>query len=69
MEPERGGCVDVNECAQTVQPCTSNQFCVNKDGSYSCLGNVNNKNIFNLSDYYFWLSQWNPFSCFSNRMR
>lgn len=31
------GCVDLNECGSKTNPCTSNQFCVNNEGSYSCL--------------------------------
>lgn len=42
MRPEQGGCVDVDECASTTTEraatCTRNQFCVNNEGSYSCLG-------------------------------
>lgn len=41
MEPERGGCVDADECAAPVRPCSSNQFCVNNEGSHSCLGKMN----------------------------
>lgn len=37
MEPELGGCVDINECAKTSHGCTKNQFCVNNEGSYRCL--------------------------------
>lgn len=29
-------CVDVDECLEQ-DVCTSEQFCVNNDGSYSCL--------------------------------
>lgn len=31
------GCVDVNECFFKRSPCKRNEFCVNNDGSYSCL--------------------------------
>ncbi|XP_057341793.1 cysteine-rich with EGF-like domain protein 2 [Microplitis mediator] len=31
------GCVDVNECVKSEKYCPGNQFCVNKDGGYSCL--------------------------------
>lgn len=37
METE-GGCVDVDECATGTHKCTSNQFCVNSEGSAECLG-------------------------------
>jgi len=33
---EGKGCVDVNECLEQ-DVCTSQQFCVNNEGSYSCL--------------------------------
>ncbi|KAK9503967.1 hypothetical protein O3M35_010417 [Rhynocoris fuscipes] len=36
MDPERG-CLDIDECATLKQPCKSNEFCVNNDGSHSCL--------------------------------
>lgn len=38
LEPKRGGCIDIDECADPIQPCKVNQFCVNNEGSYSCLG-------------------------------
>lgn len=31
------GCVDVNECAASLPVCSSQQFCVNTEGSYKCL--------------------------------
>lgn len=31
------GCVDVNECFAKRSPCERNEFCVNNEGSYSCL--------------------------------
>lgn len=31
------GCVDINECAEG-SVCKTNQFCVNNEGSYKCLG-------------------------------
>lgn len=31
------GCVDIDECLRKIPPCKSNQFCVNNEGSYSCL--------------------------------
>ncbi|XP_037052339.1 cysteine-rich with EGF-like domain protein 2 isoform X2 [Bradysia coprophila] len=37
MQPELGGCVDIDECATIENTCTTNQFCVNSEGSYSCL--------------------------------
>lgn len=37
MEAENG-CVDVDECASGTHKCTSNQFCVNSEGSVECLG-------------------------------
>lgn len=38
MQPEEGGCVDIDECAENKANCTKNQFCVNNEGSFSCLG-------------------------------
>ena len=36
MESEKG-CLDINECI-TGSPCNNhNEFCVNNDGSYTCL--------------------------------
>lgn len=37
MDTEKG-CQDVNECATDKSPCKRSQFCVNNDGSYTCLG-------------------------------
>lgn len=37
MDPEKGGCIDIDECAIQKTPCSTNQFCVNTEGSYSCL--------------------------------
>lgn len=34
-DPEHG-CLDINECA-TLDPCKRNEFCINNDGSFSCL--------------------------------
>lgn len=31
------GCVDVNECLYKRPPCKRNEFCVNNEGSFSCL--------------------------------
>uniref|UniRef100_A0A0A9W637 Cysteine-rich with EGF-like domain protein 2 n=1 Tax=Lygus hesperus TaxID=30085 RepID=A0A0A9W637_LYGHE len=31
------GCLDLNECASQAPPCSKDEFCVNNDGSYSCL--------------------------------
>lgn len=31
------GCLDVNECVSESSPCKKNEFCVNNEGSYSCL--------------------------------
>ncbi|KAG8237903.1 hypothetical protein J437_LFUL017700 [Ladona fulva] len=36
MDSNRG-CVDVNECLLREPVCQKNQFCVNSEGSYSCL--------------------------------
>ncbi|XP_050077914.1 cysteine-rich with EGF-like domain protein 2 [Anopheles maculipalpis] len=36
MDAGRGGCVDVDECIKEA-PCSRQQFCVNNEGSYSCL--------------------------------
>lgn len=38
MQPELGGCVDVDECANGQHRCRQNQFCVNNEGSFTCLG-------------------------------
>jgi len=35
---EEVGCLDVNECLTTdSQVCRVNEFCVNTEGSYSCI--------------------------------
>lgn len=31
------GCLDLNECMTLVPACSTNQFCVNNEGSYTCL--------------------------------
>ncbi|XP_066995559.1 cysteine-rich with EGF-like domain protein 2 isoform X2 [Anabrus simplex] len=36
MDTEKG-CVDIDECFASTGACTKNQFCVNNDGSFSCL--------------------------------
>uniref|UniRef100_A0A1B6FV61 EGF-like domain-containing protein n=1 Tax=Cuerna arida TaxID=1464854 RepID=A0A1B6FV61_9HEMI len=36
MDSERG-CLDINECFASTTPCKRNEFCVNNEGSYSCL--------------------------------
>ncbi|KAJ9578009.1 hypothetical protein L9F63_025130, partial [Diploptera punctata] len=36
MDTEKG-CLDVNECFLNPTPCKRNEFCVNNDGSYTCL--------------------------------
>lgn len=36
MHPEHG-CFDINECVEESRICKQKQFCVNKEGSYSCL--------------------------------
>ncbi|XP_058818297.1 cysteine-rich with EGF-like domain protein 2 isoform X2 [Topomyia yanbarensis] len=36
MDSQRGGCTDINECI-TANTCTKHQFCVNNEGSFSCL--------------------------------
>jgi len=36
MDTEKG-CLDVNECFMNPNPCKKNEFCVNNDGSYTCL--------------------------------
>lgn len=30
-------CIDINECLETKNICTGNEFCVNNEGNYSCL--------------------------------
>lgn len=37
MQPELGGCVDVDECSAEKARCKGNQFCVNNEGSFTCL--------------------------------
>ncbi|XP_026477458.1 cysteine-rich with EGF-like domain protein 2 [Ctenocephalides felis] len=32
-----GGCMDINECVEVKNPCKVNEFCVNNEGSFSCL--------------------------------
>ncbi|XP_011298434.1 cysteine-rich with EGF-like domain protein 2 [Fopius arisanus] len=34
---ENQGCVDINECLESKKYCPGNQFCVNKEGNYTCL--------------------------------
>lgn len=36
METDRG-CIDINECLTHRTPCHLNEFCVNNEGSYTCL--------------------------------
>uniref|UniRef100_A0A1B6EBB1 EGF-like domain-containing protein n=1 Tax=Clastoptera arizonana TaxID=38151 RepID=A0A1B6EBB1_9HEMI len=36
MDTERG-CFDVNECILNKSPCKANEFCVNNEGSFTCL--------------------------------
>ncbi|XP_066982385.1 cysteine-rich with EGF-like domain protein 2 isoform X2 [Macrobrachium rosenbergii] len=36
MDTEHG-CVDVNECVTEKAPCKKNQFCINNEGTYTCL--------------------------------
>lgn len=31
------GCLDINECVTLLHACSSSQFCVNNEGSYTCL--------------------------------
>lgn len=38
---EGEGCVDIDECLEQ-DVCTSQQFCINNDGSYSCLSKYKN---------------------------
>lgn len=40
MQPELGGCVDIDECSNEKSVCKNNQFCVNSEGSFSCLGKL-----------------------------
>lgn len=35
---EDKGCFDINECLRSDEVCSGNQFCINKEGSYTCLG-------------------------------
>ncbi|KAK2585182.1 hypothetical protein KPH14_009894 [Odynerus spinipes] len=34
---EEQGCFDINECLESDESCPGNQFCVNKEGGYTCL--------------------------------
>lgn len=36
------GCFDINECLESDESCPGNQFCVNKEGSFLCLGRLMN---------------------------
>ncbi|KAF4520876.1 hypothetical protein B566_EDAN007057 [Ephemera danica] len=36
-EPDLG-CIDINECLEFTATCQEQQFCVNNEGSFSCLG-------------------------------
>ena len=31
------GCLEINECS-TLDPCKKNEFCINNEGSFTCLG-------------------------------
>ncbi|ODN00589.1 Cysteine-rich with EGF-like domain protein 2-A [Orchesella cincta] len=31
------GCIDLNECLLEQEPCKQNEFCVNTEGSYTCI--------------------------------
>ena len=35
-DPERGGCVDVNECKVEKHVCGKGAVCINSEGSYEC---------------------------------
>lgn len=35
---DKQGCFDINECLKGDKFCSENQFCVNKEGGYACLG-------------------------------
>uniref|UniRef100_A0A8D8JAF0 Cysteine-rich with EGF-like domain protein 2 n=1 Tax=Culex pipiens TaxID=7175 RepID=A0A8D8JAF0_CULPI len=37
MDSQRGGCTDIDECVTAANTCTKQQFCVNNEGSFSCL--------------------------------
>jgi protein disulfide-isomerase len=36
-EEKQGGCLDIDECSADLNICKINQFCVNNEGSYTCL--------------------------------
>lgn len=36
LSTKEGGCIDADECL-TQKPCKNNEFCINNEGSYSCL--------------------------------
>lgn len=38
VRDKEGNCIDIDECSRKENPCKSNQFCVNNEGSFSCLG-------------------------------
>lgn len=31
------GCFDIDECIKSNEYCLGNQFCINKEGGYTCL--------------------------------
>ncbi|KAI4478688.1 hypothetical protein M0804_011716 [Polistes exclamans] len=35
---DKQGCFDINECLRSDESCPGNQFCVNKEGGFTCLG-------------------------------
>ncbi|XP_046984885.1 cysteine-rich with EGF-like domain protein 2 [Schistocerca americana] len=37
LKDEKMGCIDVDECLSLDRACRKNQFCVNNEGSFSCL--------------------------------
>ena len=39
MDSQRGGCTDIDECI-AANTCTKQQFCVNTEGSFNCLGKL-----------------------------
>lgn len=37
MQPDDGGCIDIDECALGTDTCKTNEFCVNNEGTFECL--------------------------------
>lgn len=51
MDSEQG-CVDIDECAAGTNKCTTNEFCVNNEGSFECLSNESTFIPFSVAKFY-----------------